>query len=189
MKWMLQTNYFLIALFFMFSSFAVMADKKAAEIKWSDLIPENYDPETLLEKYEDDIRKLNELPDNSEEGLAILDKLQNIIANAPVNEKMNGKAISLAGYIAPLGIKNGTVNRFLLVPYFGACIHVPAPPTNQTVLIETAAGHGIKLHQVDFPFMITGTLTLQQIKTDIGSAGYQILNAQVKPYKDEMWLE
>ncbi|MGE4500034.1 MAG: DUF3299 domain-containing protein [Hydrogenovibrio sp.] len=178
-----------------FSAFlwALVASVAVAEeprkIKWSDLIPEGYEPEKLLQAYEDDINRLNDLPDNSPEGLAILEKLQDVIANSPVNEKLDGQTIALAGFIAPLAIKNGTVTRFLFVPYFGACIHVPAPPVNQTILVDTAPGQGIKLHQVDFPFLVTGKLTLQHTQTDIGSAGYHLIDAHTEQYKDEVWLE
>ena len=35
----------------------------------------------------------------------------------------------------PLKGDNKTVTDFLLVPYFGACVHLPPPPTNQVVLV------------------------------------------------------
>lgn len=164
-------------------------DKKDNEIKWSDLIPEGYEPEKLLTKYEKDIERLNNLPDGSEEGLEIINRITAEINNAPMNEKLNGKLVSLAGYIAPLDIKNGTINRFLLVPYFGACIHVPPPPMNQTILISTAPGQGLKLHQVDYPFLVTGKITVTSEKTEIGSAGYFIDQAKTELYKDDIWLE
>lgn len=177
----------LIGLFGLFSTQA--AAEEPLKIKWSDLIPEGYEPEKLLQQYEDDINRLNELPDNSEEGLAILQKLQDVIANSPVNPKLDGKTIALAGFIAPLSIKNGTVTRFLFVPYFGACIHVPAPPVNQTILVDVAPGNGIQLHMVDFPFLVIGQLKLHHTDTDIGAAGYHLINATTEQYKDDVWLE
>ena len=186
---LLIKNLAILLLFTVFSSTVWAADTEVKRINWSNLIPTGYEPEKLLEQYEDDINRLNELPDNSEEGLELLQKLQNIIANSPVNEKLAGQTVSIAGFIAPIGIKNGVVNQFLLVPYFGACIHVPAPPINQTILVNTVAGQGIKLHMVDFPFLVTGKLTLQQTSTDIGTAGYHLINAKTEQYKDEVWLE
>ncbi|MBN2605768.1 MAG: DUF3299 domain-containing protein [Thiotrichales bacterium] len=169
-------------------SFPLLAADNAKPIKWSDLIPPGYDPKTLLKKYEKDIMRINELPDNSKEGLAILQKIEAELANAPVNPKLDGKKVKLAGYIAPIDIKNGLITRFLLVPYFGACIHVPPPPVNQTVMVEAAKGQGVRMHQVDYAFEVTGVLSLQHFKTDMGDAGYLLKNAHLKLYKDDVWL-
>ena len=38
------------------------------------------------------------------------------------------------GYMVPLEDNLEEVTEFLLVPYPGACIHVPPPPANQTVM-------------------------------------------------------
>ena len=53
--------------------------------------------------------------------------------------------VLLDGYVLPLGTDANAPGRqgqqmteFLLVPYVGACIHVPAPPPNQMVYINTA---------------------------------------------------
>lgn len=159
------------------------------EIQWSDLIPKGYEPEKLLEKYEKDIERLNNLPDNSDEGIAIIQRITEEINNSPMNKEISGQHIRIAGYIAPLDIKNGMVTRFLLVPYFGACIHVPPPPMNQTILVQTAPRQGIKLHEVDYPYLISGQLSIQKTHTDIGQAGYQIKNAQTALHKDSVWLE
>ena len=189
---MLLSKYRQVVLTFLtltFLSTNIWAEPKADRIQWSHLIPEGFEPETLLKDYEDDIKRLNEMPDNSEEGLALLQKLQAIIANSPINEKLDGQTVSIAGFIAPLTVKNAAIDQFLLVPYFGACIHVPAPPINQTILVNTAPGQGIKLHMADFPYLVTGKLTLQQTSTDIGTAGYHLIDAKVEQYKDDIWLE
>lgn len=159
------------------------------DLKWSQLVPKGYEPEVLLEKYEKDIERLNNLPDDSEEGIAIIQRITEEINNSPMNETLNGQTVKIAGYIAPLDVKNGAISRFLLVPYFGACIHVPPPPLNQTIMVIAAPKHGIKLHQVDYPFEVTGKITVKTAKTDIGTAGYFIDQAQTEVYKDDIWLE
>ncbi len=46
---------------------------------------------------------------------------------------LNDKDVRIPGFIVPLEYKESEiVTRFLLVPYFGACIHEPPPPPNQT---------------------------------------------------------
>ena len=48
---------------------------------------------------------------------------------------LNGAAIRIAGFAIPLERVKGEVREFLLVPYFGACIHVPPPPANQIIYV------------------------------------------------------
>jgi len=56
------------------------------------------------------------------------------------------RSVSIDGYVLPLG-KNSRqlgspgqpITEFLLVPYVGACIHVPAPSPNQMVYVKTSA--------------------------------------------------
>lgn len=159
------------------------------DLGWSDLIPEGYDLEGLAKRFEKDIEKLDTLPDGSEEGLAIIQRIQAAVDSVPTNDKLDGKWIKLPGFIAPLDIKKGKITRFLLVPYFGACIHVPPPPVNQTVLVDLLPDQGISLEEVDYPFMITGKMTLQKTSTDIGNAGYHITQAAKEIHHDNRWLE
>lgn len=181
-------KHFLFLVLFLFIPLS-HAQVEPQEIKWSALIPEGYEPEKLLAKYEKDIERLNNLPDGSEEGLEIINRITAEINSAPMNEKLNGKTVKIAGYIAPLDIQNGTVSRFLLVPYFGACIHVPPPPLNQTIMVQVAKGQGIKLHLVDYPFSVTGQIVVKTEKTEIGSAGYFIDQGKTEPFEGDIWLE
>ena len=159
------------------------------ELGWSNLIPDGFDPETLIKKFEKDLARLDALPDGSEEGLEIIQRIQAAVDMVPSNSKLDGKWIKLPGFLAPLNIEDGKIKRFLLVPYFGACIHVPPPPVNQTVLVDLLPGQGITIDEVDYPFMITGKLTLQKTNTDIGNAGYHITQATKKIHHDNRWLE
>ena len=43
----------------------------------------------------------------------------------------------LPGYVVPLEEVKGELKEFLLVPYFGACIHSPPPPANQIVHVTS----------------------------------------------------
>lgn len=55
-----------------------------------------------------------------------------------VNQKLNGTTIRMAGYLLPLEFSDQGVTDFLLVPYVGACIHVPPPPPNQIIFVRLA---------------------------------------------------
>ncbi len=61
-----------------------------------------------------------------------------------VNKSLEGATVRLPGFIVPLeAVKSGDVSEFLLVPYFGSCIHVPPPPPNQIVYVHTGKRSGI----------------------------------------------
>ena len=68
---------------------------------------------------------------------------------------------------------------FLLVPYYGACIHVPPPPSNQTVFVT---GHKGKLKLYDTVW-VTGKMTVERSENELGDSGYTIKDADVKPYE------
>jgi uncharacterized protein len=101
--------------------------------------------------------------------------------NAPVVQELQGREVMLPGYIVPLGIsERGEVNEFLLVPYFGACIHVPPPPSNQIVYVTSEKG--IKLDALWQPFWVTGPMQVEQTESDLANAGYRIVASAIEPY-------
>ncbi|MGL4765285.1 MAG: DUF3299 domain-containing protein [Aeromonas sp.] len=57
-----------------------------------------------------------------------------------VNKKLNEQNVRLPGFVVPLEGDAKKITAFLLVPYFGACIHVPPPPTNQVVYVSYPKG-------------------------------------------------
>jgi hypothetical protein len=113
------------------------------EIKWENLIPEAYSPEAIAAKYEKQLDQLEEVVHDYSKIDIIYKKMMKEIYNAPLNQKIDKKWIKLSGFVAPLNHKNGKIIEFLLVPELGACIHVPPPPINQTILVKTAAGYSI----------------------------------------------
>ena len=155
---------------------------KVEEISWDKLIPAGYDPEEAIGKY---MKQLDKLQDNDQEAVVIYGKIQAELDNAPVNMALDGKNIKIPGFVAPLENDNSVINEFLLVPYFGACIHTPPPPMNQTVMIKAKKGQGVKSEDSYLPVWVTGTLKAVEERTKIGAAGYRIENAVVEPYEDE----
>ena len=103
-------------------------------------------------------------------------------ANAPVNAELDGKQVRIPGFIVPLDVaKDGTVSEFFLVPYFGACIHVPPPPPNQIVYVN--APKGIALDSIYEAYWITGTMKMQNKSTRLGAAAYSLSADKVEIYK------
>ncbi|MGY3945152.1 DUF3299 domain-containing protein [Aeromonas tecta] len=57
-----------------------------------------------------------------------------------VNKKLDNQELRIPGFVVPLEGDAKKVTAFLLVPYFGACIHVPPPPTNQVIYVSYPKG-------------------------------------------------
>jgi hypothetical protein len=103
-------------------------------------------------------------------------------AKAPVNPELEGKLVRIPGFIVPLDVaKDGTVREFFLVPYFGACIHVPPPPANQIVYVTSPKG--IALDSIYEAYWITGTMKMQNKSTRLGAAAYSLSADKVEIYK------
>jgi hypothetical protein len=102
--------------------------------------------------------------------------------NFNVNKELNGVNVKLPGFIVPLDIgKDGLVSEFFLVPYFGACIHVPPPPPNQIVYVKMQKG--IALDSIYEAYWITGKMTIQNKSTRLGAAAYMVAADKVEIYK------
>lgn len=86
--------------------------------------------------------------------------------------ELNGKRVKIGGYVVPLDFEATTVKEFLLVPFVGACIHVPPPPANQIVYVKTDKGFEIK--DTFDPVTVTGTIKTETAFTGLADAGYSI---------------
>ena len=150
---------------------------------WEDLVPEDYKPEAIMAKYVDQIETLEE---GSPEELKLFAKLQAEFNNAPSNEALAGKTVKIPGFVSPLDENNGMVGEFLLVPYFGSCIHSPPPPINQTVLVKPQEGKSIAMKDIYNPVWVIGEITVESVTTDLAQAGYQIHNARLEAYVPEI---
>jgi hypothetical protein len=95
--------------------------------------------------------------------------------------ELDGKDVRIAGFVAPLRFDGSKISEFLLVPYVGACIHVPAPPSNQIVIVSGFEGFRPS-GDLMYPVQVTGKLHVPVIKTDLGDVAYQIKGAKVERY-------
>ncbi|UVH48792.1 DUF3299 domain-containing protein [Pseudomonas sp. CBSPBW29] len=96
---------------------------------------------------------------------------------------MNGKNIRIGGYPVPLETDaKGRSTLFFLVPYPGACIHVPPPPPNQLVLVRYPKG--LKLDDIYTPLWVTGTLKVEKVNNDLADAAYALDAGKVRAVKE-----
>ncbi|MGF6592795.1 DUF3299 domain-containing protein [Pseudomonas sp. 2835] len=104
--------------------------------------------------------------------------------NAPVVKALDGQQVKLPGYIVPLEVsEEGRTTEFLLVPYYGACIHVPPPPSNQIVHIFSEIG--IKVEDLYQPYWIEGQMQVKATSSELADAGYQMEAEKIYAYELE----
>ena len=97
-------------------------------------------------------------------------------------QKLDGKVVSIPGFMVPLEDDLDHVDEFLLVPYAGACIHVPPPPPNQMVYVKMNGSTKIHVTWTD-PILVTGQLKISTVVSPYGDVSYEMAAASVKPYK------
>ena len=144
-------------------------------INWDDLMPEDFEPEEPFKNID-----IAQLSDNDPRAQEMLTKLRALWDDAPVVSALDGARIRLPGFAVPLETDGQIATRFLLVPYMGACIHVPPPPLNQTVLVE--APEGAQIRRVFDPVWVTGRMTVRRTNTELANAGYTLTATEVRPY-------
>ncbi len=93
---------------------------------------------------------------------------------------LNGRRVQIAGFLVPLEDDASAVSEFLLVPYFGACIHLPPPPPNQMIYVKMVAT--AVAVDLTVPMLIEGELTVATIDSPYGKVGYVIAGRDVRPY-------
>ncbi len=166
--------------------------KDALLLDWGDLAPEGYfeslekQQKSMLGGIFDNLGFEDEEEiDNSEEAQNAYAKMQNDLRAAPIVKELNGKYVKIPGYIVPLefDFEKGTFSEFLLAPFFGACIHVPPPPSNQIVYVKSASP--LKQKWLDDAVWVTGTITTDSVDSEYGFAGYSMNEVDLDIYDGE----
>lgn len=103
-------------------------------------------------------------------------------AAVPVVTELDGKRVRIGGYVVPLDFDATTVKEFLLVPFVGACIHVPPPPPNQIIYVKTEKGFDVE-GSFD-PVYVTGVLKVASQYTGLAETGYTIDADKVETRKE-----
>jgi len=146
-------------------------------LEWDALIPDDYQPDKLFDEF-----NLDELSDDDPRAAEFMEKLKVLWDEAPVREDLDGRQIRLPGFVVPVEADEKETTGFLLVPYYGACVHVPPPPANQTVYVITEAGKGTSPELFDV-IWVTGTMSVKRIENDVAEAGYTLYATGIAPYE------
>ncbi len=156
---------------------AESATTGAIELVWDALIPADWRLDDLLAEFD-----VDNLSDDDPRAKELMEKLKAFWKDSPVVHDYDGKIVKLPGFVVPLEMDAKTIQEFLLVPYFGACIHVPPPPANQTVYVLTEADKAYRGELFDTVW-VTGTITVEKFSSELGYAGYRIEATEVEPFQ------
>ncbi|QLF93916.1 DUF3299 domain-containing protein [Pseudomonas sp. ABC1] len=150
--------------------------REPRELTWEELVPPGAPPPPPPIPIHDLSRLADALI--AESGPA----MQQQSPAAPVVEALDGVQVKLPGYIVPLDMsEEGRVTEFLLVPYFGACIHVPPPPSNQ--IVHAVSELGVRVDALYQPFWIEGPLRVEHASSELAEAGYRMEAQKIYPYE------
>ncbi len=147
-------------------------------IGWEQLIPAGWDPFKDLKAL-----NLDKLKDNDPSADEALKKMRKLWDNAPINPLILGQSVRLPGYMVPLeDLPEGT-KEFLLVPYFGACVHSPPPPANQ--IVHVVLDKPTKRFRLMDTLWVTGPLSATKTDSHMGVSSYRIDAKQVTPFAEK----
>ena len=107
-------------------------------------------------------------------------------------KELDGQLVRMPGYLLPLEVSSAKVTEFLLVPYVGACIHVPPPPPNQIIYVKAAQDNGYDSKKIFEPVWVTGVISVKSMSKELylvdGSSGidigYGMQADKIEPYKE-----
>lgn len=144
----------------------------ARDITWDDLIPEGWVPPAVQ------IDHFFDAPPTP---------ATSAVSDTPVVVAMDQVRVRLPGYLVPLDVEGENLRTFLMVPYFGACIHVPPPPPNQVVYVEMP-----EAVQLDDPYgahWVTGIMTTRASSTSMAEASYSMQGEIVEVFDWDKFYE
>jgi hypothetical protein len=152
----------------------LLGHAEPAETDWLELMPE------------EDRLALESMPEISHQGLEADGEflmpdglrqrqpdLPEVMYSTKTVATLHGKNIRLGGYPVPLEVDaQGRSTLFFLVPYPGACIHVPPPPPNQIVLVRYPKG--VLLDDIYAPLWVNGTLKIEAASNSLADSAYTL---------------
>lgn len=140
-----------------------VTNQEPKELYWEDLIPADFEP----------LDAVPEIDHNN--------PMAQLNPNAPIVPELNQQYVKIPGFVVPLEGDDQALTEFLLVPYFGACIHVPPPPSNQLVYVKFE--QPVPVDSLYDAIWVTGVLTTETYSADIATTGYQLQGMQVSPFE------
>jgi hypothetical protein len=113
-------------------------------------------------------------------GWSTLKTLSSVQSSSPARD-LNNKLVSIPGFMVPLEDDADQVTEFILVPFAGACIHVPPPPPNQMIYVKLQRNHKAKMSFTE-PIIVTGRLHVTTVDSPYGDISFIMDSDAVSPY-------
>lgn len=130
------------------------------ELYWEDMVPPEYEAPDIPLSHDGSMMQMG--------------------IDAPVIASLHGKLVKIPGFVVPLEGDSDSTSEFLLVPYFGACIHVPPPPANQIVYVKFS--ESVPIDNLYDAVWVTGTLSTKGWQGDLATVGYSLSGLSVAPF-------
>ena len=140
---------------------------KPTALTWADLMPADYEP-----RYQD-------FPWTVEDGEAMM---QTTLQETPLVEELDGETVKVSGYVVPLAGDEAAISEFLLVPFLGACVHVPPPPANQIVYVKPK--YPLLSAESWDVVSVVGTLSAEGRTSEFGAVGYEMQEALLTEFDE-----
>lgn len=148
--------------------FSIQAEP-AVELSWEDLIPET--EKKLLDIWERQSGTADNIGQPLPSGFG------------KVRRSLDGQEIKIAGFVIPLEGDEQKIYEMLLVPYFGACFHVPPPPANQIIYVTFKEGVSFKdLWDVVY---VVGKLRTETVNHEFAEVGYVLEGHSTEEYSEK----
>ena len=149
------------------------------EIEWIDLMPKGdldalmNPPEILFDIADGSSQDSVDVFSDKELADPVAKRFQQALTSTEVISTFDGKPIRIPGFIVPIeNTQDLKVTEFFIVPYFGACLHLPPPPPNQ--IIHVIHEQGIALERLDDAFWFEGVVQIKTFENDTGTAAYSL---------------
>lgn len=168
-----------LALALLISVLSPWAQAEPREIGWQDLAPLGWPDRDPL-----DGRDLSVLDDDDPEAQRLYAVLREYLDNAPVVSSLDGENVVIPGFVVPVSFDAQTreIREFLLVPFYGACIHVPPPASNQIILVNAERADTTFPEQSDTAVLVTGQLLIDHTASDLAVSSYRLDATRVTAY-------
>lgn len=96
--------------------------------------------------------------------------------------ELDGQKVRIPGFVVPVETTaDGLLSEFFLVPYFGACIHVPPPPANQIIYGRLATP--IPMVNIWDAFWVEGTLKIEEVRNETADSAYTMEVSRLSVYE------
>lgn len=146
-------------------------------ITWEALVPPGWDPFKEFRGLD-----MAAMDDGDPRAAALMKKMREAWDNAPVNKALAGQAVRIPGFVVPLEDGKDGMREFLLVPYFGACIHSPPPPSNQIIhVVPKVPAKGLRSMDAVW---VSGVLADVVTDSYMGAAGWRVQAQAVVAYTE-----